>query len=183
MPSKRCNGSMVEDPTIRNSRSYCEGRTAAALGGGLGDNPHPSGAVDNVNWARGFSSWLDDPSKYPLGRDCCDRLPGGGFVGIEPNPLLDAIFIVNGGANLVLVFTEEVNQALDVGCEVQVDGGAWFGLNSFTVLPDAHNVQWAPAVFCDPTKVVLAHYTGGTDSIVKVSDGLDVGAFQMQAVE
>lgn len=70
MPGKRCNGVATEDPTIRESSAYCEGRLAATNGAALGTNPHPTGTRDNAMWASGHGSYNGGTgSALPL--DCC----------------------------------------------------------------------------------------------------------------
>lgn len=52
--TKRCDGT-VENPTIKESKAFCEGRAARA-GSALPTNPHPAGTDDALAWDRGVAS-------------------------------------------------------------------------------------------------------------------------------
>ena len=60
--TKRCDGS-VENPTLKESRAFCEGR-AARVASTTPTNPHPAGSADALAWARGVASKVSNPSDH-----------------------------------------------------------------------------------------------------------------------
>ena len=72
MPGKFCNGVPADQPYVRESRAYCEGREAAYGGAVLGDNPHPVGTRDHDLWDSGHASYAGGVGS-PLAQDCCPR--------------------------------------------------------------------------------------------------------------
>ena len=77
--TKLCNGVPTDQPTLRESRAYCEGREAAAQGALIGTNPHPASDRDHVLWDSGHASWSADPTGVQT-QDCCARAYGGGYT-------------------------------------------------------------------------------------------------------
>lgn len=63
--TKRCDGS-VENPTIKESRAFCEGRAARAASASP-TNPHPAGTDDAAAWDRGVASKVASPNDH----GCC----------------------------------------------------------------------------------------------------------------
>lgn len=77
--ANKCSGKPSDQPTVRETKAYCEGRDAAAAGALEGTNPHQAGTRDELLWDNGFSSWAEDPANLP-DQDCCASAPGGGYV-------------------------------------------------------------------------------------------------------
>jgi hypothetical protein len=68
------------DANPKQMTAYCEGRSAAAAGLLIADNPTPSeDTVLAAYWDAGHASWTADPDGMPT-KDCCDLPYGGGFV-------------------------------------------------------------------------------------------------------
>lgn len=80
MPGKLCAGKPLQHSTKRESKSYCEGREAAANGIADTANPFPSGTTGYEMWDQGHASWSADPAGVTRPDDCCARPYGGGFV-------------------------------------------------------------------------------------------------------
>ena len=81
MAGKLCSGVATDQPTLRESRAYAEGRAAAIAGGLVTDNPEDGlGSPAEAAWDRGFASEAEDPAGWPLGQDCVAELPGSGYV-------------------------------------------------------------------------------------------------------
>jgi hypothetical protein len=58
-------------------KSYCAGRSAAATGAALSDNPHPAGHAEHGIWADGWRSYGFEAVQNT--KDICDYPKGGGF--------------------------------------------------------------------------------------------------------
>lgn len=71
MSGKVCKGD-TENPKLRESRSYCEGRAAAIAGDLKTTNPHADTASDDhVAWDDG---WDSHGGGTAWARDCCADL-------------------------------------------------------------------------------------------------------------
>jgi hypothetical protein len=82
MAGKLCAGRPLGNAgKIQNTLSYAAGRTAAANGATLDDNPHTPTTrpeSDFAFWAGGFYSYFEGSPEYFI-RDCCAEPKGGGF--------------------------------------------------------------------------------------------------------
>ena len=54
MAGKICDGS-TDNPTVKESRAFCEGRLARSLSA-TPTNPHPATSADGLAWQRGVDS-------------------------------------------------------------------------------------------------------------------------------
>lgn len=63
--TKRCDGT-VENPTIKESRAFCEGRAARAASVSP-TNPHAAGSDDADAWDRGVADKVANPTVH----GCC----------------------------------------------------------------------------------------------------------------
>ena len=70
MAGKHCNGTATDQPYVRESKAYCEGRAAATAGALVGTNPHPATSRDGVLWIAGFDSYAGGVGSA-LPQDCC----------------------------------------------------------------------------------------------------------------
>ena len=77
MSGKLCNGTGTDQPYLRESKGYCEGRAAAAAGVLKAANPAAAGRDEDM-WDAGWDSWTDDPGAVT--QDCCALPPGGGYT-------------------------------------------------------------------------------------------------------
>ena len=76
MPGQLCIGHEVKNAVLKNSKAYCEGRTAGRDGIHPENNPHADDSDASIAWLRGMGSWFvaaEGPTQ-----DCCDLPLGGG---------------------------------------------------------------------------------------------------------
>ena len=69
MSGKIKAGTLV-NPTLSNSKAYCEGRKAAYDGALVGTNPHLANSSDSVAWIAGWNTYVSGGAT-PMARDAC----------------------------------------------------------------------------------------------------------------
>lgn len=57
MPGNLCSGFPDQQPTVRESKAFCEGLQAATGGALENTNPHPADSVDFTMWAEGWNAY------------------------------------------------------------------------------------------------------------------------------
>jgi len=80
MAGKSCRGPWATSvPNMGLSRTYCEGREAAAYGVLVGADPHQTDSNASAMWQAGHFSW-DEGDPVNFLRDCCALAHGGGWT-------------------------------------------------------------------------------------------------------
>jgi hypothetical protein len=69
MSGKIKAGTLV-NPTLSNSKAYCEGRKAAFDGALVTTNPHQASSPDSVGWIAGWNTYVSGGAT-PMVRDAC----------------------------------------------------------------------------------------------------------------
>ena len=72
MPGSLCHGEPTDGQVLRQSKAYCEGRSAAVAGTLKANNPFTAGTVEATRWDAGHDSYNGGVGT-PF-RDCCADL-------------------------------------------------------------------------------------------------------------